>query len=506
MKISQIRKNLLTNIFALLANILVGLLYTPFLVRNIGLVAYGVIPLSLLLNQYINILANSLTRAVTRFYSVEYKKGNFEQASVFFVSSILFSLLLAIICIPICLIPIYYIDVIFDIPVELVTPARCLFLLSVISFFVSVICNCINITIFSENRLDLINYVKITRQLTKLLFNVFLFAIFGPSLIWIGVAYLFSEALSLLLSIIAYKRTKPRNIVFRISYYSSKVIRPIFSMISWIALISFADIFIYKIDSVLITNYFGLENTGVLGSISEFGSYCISLTAVIGSLFAPLILIAYSETRHNDVCKLAIDGGYIVCLVSCLVCGLVIGASKAILQIWLNPEIAQYHVWMIIKTIVIPFTAVGGVYATVYNYWNRVKQPAILSLIISIVYVGISIVLLNRGIGIITFLCINVVAVFLQGFIMNAYMLNKIYVYQKKGVKKNFIRSLVYLVMVSAITGFFCHLFTPSSIVGLVGIISLSGIVGVLLLFVFINQKELEMLDLVVPVGALKNS
>jgi O-antigen/teichoic acid export membrane protein len=67
---TQIRKNLITNVMCLIANVLVGLLYTPYLVKELGVVTYGVLPIALVVNQYIIILTDSLQSSVTRFYSL----------------------------------------------------------------------------------------------------------------------------------------------------------------------------------------------------------------------------------------------------------------------------------------------------------------------------------------------------------------------------------------------------------------------------------------------------
>lgn len=37
---TQVRKNLLTNLFCLVANVIVGLMYTPFLVKKLGVATY----------------------------------------------------------------------------------------------------------------------------------------------------------------------------------------------------------------------------------------------------------------------------------------------------------------------------------------------------------------------------------------------------------------------------------------------------------------------------------
>ena len=66
---TQVRKNLLTNLFCLVANVIVGLMYTPFLVKKLGVATYGILPLALIINQYIIIVTDALQGSVTRFYS-----------------------------------------------------------------------------------------------------------------------------------------------------------------------------------------------------------------------------------------------------------------------------------------------------------------------------------------------------------------------------------------------------------------------------------------------------
>lgn len=83
---TQIRKNLITNVMCLIANVLVGLLYTPYLVKELGVVTYGVLPIALVVNQYIIILTDSLQSSVTRFYSLEYRQKNYKKHRFTFIS------------------------------------------------------------------------------------------------------------------------------------------------------------------------------------------------------------------------------------------------------------------------------------------------------------------------------------------------------------------------------------------------------------------------------------
>ena len=97
---SQVRNNLISNIIALVANIFVGLYYTPYLVNHLGIIAYGVIPLAMLINQYITIVTNALTSSFSRFYSVALQQNKNEEASRNISTSFFVVLLFVVFCFP----------------------------------------------------------------------------------------------------------------------------------------------------------------------------------------------------------------------------------------------------------------------------------------------------------------------------------------------------------------------------------------------------------------------
>lgn len=163
----QANRNFFTNIIHLIVNVVVGVLYTPYLVRSVGVIAYGVVPLALVINQYINVISLSLVNALTRFYSVEYRNGNMEKASKYFSTSIVVGIVFSLILYPLLHIAINYVDMFFDIPNNLLGESKLLFRFTVASFFLSILSNCVNITLFADNLLDYVNYLKVTRQALK---------------------------------------------------------------------------------------------------------------------------------------------------------------------------------------------------------------------------------------------------------------------------------------------------------------------------------------------------
>ena len=475
---TQIRKNLITNVMCLIANVLVGLLYTPYLVKELGVVTYGVLPIALVVNQYIIILTDSLQSSVTRFYSLEYRQKNYKKASVYFSSAIAITILLAVIVLPVifCLLP--QIEALLHIPDKFFHSAGLLIAYTVASLFVAVCSNCVNITIYSDNRLDLINYLKILRNLAKLVFNITLFTFLTTDVSNVGLASVLAELLVLVISIIFYKITKSKEIQFGRRFVS----------------------FIYKIDAILVNNYFGLYNTGILGAISEFGSYCISITGVIGVLYRPLMLIAYSEGRHDDLVRTVVDGAYIVGLISSLLCGIVMGLSVPILKVWLNDEISHYWLWLVIKMFIIPITTFGSTYSIIYNLWNNVRSSALWSLAIAVIYVGTSVALLELGVNMTAFLIIGAVAAIMQGAVLHIAIYSHIYPQSMPKVYVRLWRCCAYFALVFGLSFAIDYFINASNLFTLLveGVLAL--LVALCVAPIFINAEDLDALDVILPI------
>ena len=498
---NQANKNFATNIVHIVANIIVGVLYTPYLVKTVGIVVYGVVPLALVINQYINVISLSLINALTRFYSVEYRGNNMEKASSYFSTSIIVGIVFSLILYPILHVGINYVRYVFDIPEALISDAQWLFRFTVASFFVSIISNCVNTTLYADNRLDDVNYLKITRQLSKFGFNIALFLLFDVNIFYIGLANLLSESLVLLLSVYFYRKTKPQGVRFSFFLYNKGLLFTMLSMIAWVLLQRFSDTFLYKIDSILMNVYFGIKMTGIIGAVSEFGSYVVSITSILASLFGPLMLIAYSKKNICEYETITVDGGYLVGLFTSLFTGLLCGSASILLSLWLGKEYGNYGSWMIIKIIVIPFTSVGAMYSNSYLYANRNKYPALVSLSLAILNILFNIVLLHFIKSVYVFMIACMIFMVMQGFLMQVYFYNSLYHGCLKKIFQTTAKFILCGFCVSITTYMFTVIFNVHSIYVLMCIYMVVACLWLILIDVwFVNNKQRDMLIKLVPV------
>jgi membrane protein EpsK len=427
-KEKQTRNNFYTNILTLAATVIVGLYYTPYLVQKLGIVAYGIIPLALIINQYISVVTASLTSAFSRFYSVAIQQKKYDEASGNISTAFIIVSLLIVLLSPILFWIIYRIDSIFNIPVQFVSSAKYLFLFTIIGFFLSLITSLLNVTLYALNRLDWMNLIKICRIAFKLIFIIFFFSLVEIDIVYVGVANLLTELIILILSIVLFFKFSDSNISISFFRWKKATSYLIGVMAIWIIIHQLGDTAIYRIDNFIVNKYWGLSESGPLGAITELGNFILIGVSVISTLFGPLILVAYSKNNHQEVQRLAIDCSYISGSLSAIVAGIVAGYSTSILRFWLGESFVEFGNWLSIKLFSIPFFAAGGVLAYVYRTWNKVKFPALFTLILGGCNLCIVLLIISLGIKSISkILVVSCIFAILQSYFLNNYCVNKIY-------------------------------------------------------------------------------
>lgn len=454
----QVRINLVTNIVTLVVSVVVGLVYTPYLVRTLGVAAYGIVPLALVINNYISVFTGSLTGSLTRFYSVALQKGDTAAASSYLSTSLAVIALILMALTPLLGVLVWKLDSVFNIPPELVPAARVLFALTTGSFFVSVISSIFNITLYALNRLDLVNVIKMSRQVFRLVFVILFFAVFDADIAFIGYANMATETILLAVSVAMFVRTKPAGITIRADRFSRAAILSVMGMTVWVLVHNLGDVGIYRTDSFLANIFWGTRESGIVGAISELGSYIMMVMTVISSLLHPLIIIAYAKGDHDKVKRLSLTGSILLGVSTAAVCGVLAGYSEPFLNYWLGSEFAGYNLWLILKILPVSFSAASAGFIYTYRVWNKVRFPALATLGFGILNLAATALIMHlmspSESGITVALAVSAGVVFLQGYCLNAFCFNRIYRGHGRGIIYNAVR----IALVLAAAAAFSHL------------------------------------------------
>lgn len=428
---SQVTKNLIYNLISLFINILIAILYTPYLVSSLGIIAYGVLPLALLINQYISILATSLTGSLTRFYSISIQENNLNNASSYLSGALLVIIGIIISVFPICIYIIWFVDEVFNIPPLLVESAKVLFTFTFLSFICSLLTNFLSIIFYSNNRLDILNKINIIRQFSKVVFNIVLFESIAVDIKYVGIGNFLGEFIVLIFTFIIFRSLLVKGLVVSFKKIDKMIFSSLFIMTTWVIIHQVGDMAIYKTDILFINKMWGTKESGVLGALSDFGSYVMLVIGVVSSLFGPLILIAYSNKDHEEVKKLAINNSLIIGLITAVICAVLVGYSASFLSLWLGKDFSDFSLWLDIKLFTLPFYAASGVFAFVYRSWNKVKIPAVLTVVVGVVNVIVTYILcINSNHShdyIIYILATNFFLCLIQTFVLGSFMVKSVY-------------------------------------------------------------------------------
>lgn len=489
----QTKINFYTNVLALLANVIVGICYTPYLVNSLGLAAYGVLPLALIINQYIGVATQTLTHAYTRFYSVALQKGNYVEASKDISTSLVVILLISVLLIPVGVGVVCNVDSLFQIPSHLLDSARILFGFTILSFVISLLSSLLNVTLYAINRLDLMNMMKIIRVVFKLLFVIACFETVKVDVSFVGLANLLTEFLILVVSLYLFLHFKPSAVKLSLALFNKAILYSILGMSIWVLIQLCGDTLLYRTDNLIVNHYWGTEASGALGAISEIGNYVSIIVSVIGSLFGPLILSSYAKGNHEEVKSLFLEQSTIVGCLSAILAGTISGCSGSILDNWLSNDMGKYSLWLVMKMVVLPYYAAGGIMAFVYRSWNRMRLPAIGTIIIGAIDIAVLIGMCEiwKPNDAMPILVVSAIFSIMQCFVLNVVAVCKIYKDCKAKVLPLFLK-----IATSFLLCFVCGFFVTSllhvkSLFALGVVLSLIVVVMlVFVLFVVLSEEE----------------
>jgi len=182
--------NLIGNVGYLGLTMMVGVLYVPFLVRQLGPAVYGLVPLISMVTGYMNLITMGLDCAMSRSMTIALERKDNATANLIFNVSIWGNLALIVILLIPGALAIAYVEHILRIPSGYESATRWLFVGTVAAFLLNQIKTPFSVSSFCRNRLDLYNVVAACETLTRVGLVFGLFYLLTPRLEYVGLATL----------------------------------------------------------------------------------------------------------------------------------------------------------------------------------------------------------------------------------------------------------------------------------------------------------------------------
>ena len=421
----QLPRNLIMKAASFGTSVLVGLWLVPYLIDHLGVAAYGMVPLAAIFTQYVGLIANSIKMPVARFITLAYR-GEDEDSLVIFNTAFFTYLGLAILQIPVCVLAYSYVDAIIDIPESLHRDVEVLLACSFATYLLTFVGGVFEVATFANNRVDVDEGIKTSRLVLKVALLLILFSAFEPALRYVGFVELLVGLFVLGCKIFAWLRYTPELRIRYSSFRLGKVV-PIAGMAGWILVSNLGSLLFLRLNLWLANRFISPEAGGYYGALMQWEALLRSSAAMAGVVIAPMVVIYYSQKQYDDAARVGVLGVKFLTGVLSVPCALIAGFSPHILSAWLGAE--YVFLWPVLSAMVCLLFLNCGVVPIfqLQNAYNKVKVPALVSMLSGVGNVLLCYVLITRyDFGIMGMVVVTVAVLTLKNFIFSLWYASRI--------------------------------------------------------------------------------
>jgi len=388
----QLPQNLTANIIYFLANVAIGILLVPYFVSNLGVAAYGLIPLATSITGYVAIVVQSLNTSVSRFLTIDLQREDYAAANLTFNTAIFGLSAVILLMVPIVIVVAWFVPSIFHTPADQETGAVLLFLGVCTSFLIRSWAGNFTVQLFAYNRLDLQNLVNLTNLVVQTGLIVLSFTLFGPDLALVGGSYLVGSMVASGVSIVLARRICP-HLKISIHAFDRTSVKDLCEMGWWVTVNQIGTLLFLSIDLIIVNLLFGATSAGKYAIALQWVILLRAMSGLLSGVLTPTILSYYARGQTDSLILITKSAVKLMGLAMALPIGLVCGFAPQLLTVWVGPEYANLSPLMVLLTAhlsinlaVLPLFAINVAY-------NRVQVPGVVILFMGIGNIALAVAL-----------------------------------------------------------------------------------------------------------------
>jgi membrane protein EpsK len=372
--------NISANLASFAFNLAVSFWFTPYIVRHLGVEAYGYVPLVLNIVNYGSILTAAFNSMVARFIVVELKKGNPSTASAYFNTSFFVSSAFALLCVPVIIIGTLDIQHLINIPVSLVPGVRALFALAGANFLLSTIMTPFSTAMFYANRFDITNGISVLALFTRIAFMVFMFDWCSPSIVYVGASFTLAAAVSAVAVVIASRRLMP-EVAINVRQFNGNAFHEFTSSGIWNSLNQLGTMLLLQIELLMSNVLLGPLCAGQYAATLTFPNLMRGLNTQIVSVFGPTMTFLFARNDIKGLVAYTNQASRIIGMLMGLPLGILLGYGDKIMGLWLGPQFSSQYLLLVILTVQLVIGLPTTPLYTLFVVVNHVRVPGIVTVV-----------------------------------------------------------------------------------------------------------------------------
>jgi len=375
-----------------------GVFFVPFLVRQYGSGAYGLIALAGFLTQYVGLVSRCVGNSVARFLNVALNKNDWKQANEIFSTALVANAVLILVQIPLFAVGIWKLDFLIDFPPEAAVDFRILVVCNVLVFFISMMTGVFITPIQAANRLDISSTIDSLRIALRLVLLFFLIINFGAKLWIIGVVDL-GLAIANTIATYALYRILAKDLRYSFRHISRKWVRPVMKMAGWTIVTAIGASLFLNTDVWMINRFVGKEMAGVYAAILVWPNFIRQISKQVAAVLTPVYLIDYARGNIDRIARISMSSAKLIGCLAGLMVGFLCVVAEPLLVLWLGPGSEVHGLLFRVMLFHLVFNIGESTLWQIYTTINKVHFAGIVSLVSGVLNIVVSLTLIYFGLG-----------------------------------------------------------------------------------------------------------
>lgn len=389
--INQIKKGAIISYLAIGVSLLSGLLYTPWMIKQIGVNDYGLYTLATsLISMFL--IDFGIGEAVSRFISKYNAEGNQKRANEFLGLVYKLYILIDLIILLVVIIMYFFIPLIYtELTADEIEKFKIVYLIISTFSIVSLPFVTLNGILTSYEKFKTLKLCDLVNKLMVLAFMV-IALLLGYKLYALVLVNAFAGLFIVLIKLLYIHNSLPVQVDYK--FWDRKLLQEVFSFSVWTTVATFANRFIFNITPSILGAVAGSSQIAIFGIASTIEGYAYIISGAVNGMFLPKVSkILAGKNDGEHVLPLMIKVGRIqYSIVGIIFIGFSI-LGKEFIYFWMgkNFDLAYYCALLIMLPGV--FRVPQQIASTTIIAMNKVKVQALVYVFIAILNISLSSIL-----------------------------------------------------------------------------------------------------------------
>ena len=387
--------NAIASFITFAVGICITFFFTPYLSDVVGEEAYGFVGLGNNFINYITILTIALNSVAGRFITIEYHKGNKEQASEYFTSVLVANLSIIPIILAVAVPAILNVEKLLNVPAELVESVKYLFVFLLANFVITLISTVYNVATFITNTLYLSSIANIVTSLLRIFLMCIMFGLMPPNVAYVGLSTCICTFLGLVLNMYYTKKLIP-EIKLKKKYIRMDKVKELISAGAWNSVTKLSQVLSDGLDLLITNLWISASLMGALSLAQQLPLYIATLLNMLINLFNPNLTMYYAKNDIDAVVKeMKLSMKFSSFFTNIIFCGIVV-FGRYFVGLWLpNQNVKLIYELLCVIMMSVVVSGVTTSLNNIFTVTNKLRVNSLFWLVVSFTNVFLVFILLN---------------------------------------------------------------------------------------------------------------